>query len=206
MEGVVSGGGQGCPWDGRSLCEFLCLHLDRAWTGPTSLTGWQACLRANLGQLRWGLWWQRWRWRGAGRVGIRKVSRFDKGGQDSQVSESEPLSAPLPNALSSFSPCRLLPRHFPYNLSPNGTTKTCQSSSQAHNEWIHVFFLFRLGFLFSYFLQTFIRALTNCPVARSRFWVLFTTSAAVIQSDSQTFFHSWKCQVIIGTLGGEIQC
>ena len=143
---------------------------------------------------------------GAGRVGIRKVSRFDKGGQDSQVSESEPLSAPLPNALSFFSPCRLLPRHFPYNLSLNGTTKMCQSSSQAHNEWIHSLFCFDWGFYFFYFLQTFIRALTNYPVAQRHFWVLFTTSAAVIQSDSQTFFHSWKCQVIIGTLGGEIQC
>lgn len=32
------------PWDGEGLCEFWCLHLDRAWTGPRSLTGLQACV------------------------------------------------------------------------------------------------------------------------------------------------------------------
>lgn len=37
--GFVSGDRQACPWDRRCLCESCCVHLDRAWTGPRSLTG-----------------------------------------------------------------------------------------------------------------------------------------------------------------------
>lgn len=51
IRGLVSGGGWARGME--SLCGFGCLHLDKAWRGPRSLTGRQACLLANLGQLRW---------------------------------------------------------------------------------------------------------------------------------------------------------
>lgn len=84
--------------------------------------------------------------RGCG-VEIRKVSGFDKGRQDSQVSESESIAACLPNF---FFPALSLPVSiFLHNLLSKKNTKTDQSGFQECNEWIYG--LFWWGFIFPLF-------------------------------------------------------
>lgn len=104
--GSVSGRRAIAPRGTDGLCEFWCLHLDGAWTRPTSLTGRQACLPANVGQLRWGV---------AVLGVIREVSGLYKGKQDGQVSVSPALALSRPAWI-------LL-----HNLTPSKNTKADHS-------------------------------------------------------------------------------
>ena len=66
---------------------------------------------------------------GGSGAGIREVSGFDKGKEDSQVSESEPNSLSLSPSL-----CLLLPPIFLHNLLSNKNIKTDHSSFWEYNE------------------------------------------------------------------------
>lgn len=105
--GSVSGDSRALLWDSRCLCESW-LHLLRAWTGPRSVAGWQACLWASLGQLRWrvAVWGLECRLKGG--VGFWQ-------GQTGQPSVRE-WASPC-NSFSCFSSCLLY-------LSSNRKTKT----------------------------------------------------------------------------------
>lgn len=127
--------------DGDSLCEFCCLHMDRAWTGPRSLTGWQACLLANLGQLRWRLEVV------LGGAAMREVSCFDKGREDSQGSYCEPIAAALLNS-HFFSFCHL---QLPYFSKIYCQTRTQRQVSQASRDRMSEFMVWTFGDLFFFF-------------------------------------------------------
>lgn len=98
--------------------------LDRSqisdWvTGLSASQPWPAEMGVVVGGWMWGLG---------------EVSGFDKGRQDSQVSESEPISASLSNSLPlslTLSPPASI---FLHNLLSNKNTKTGQSSFQEYNE------------------------------------------------------------------------
>lgn len=159
--------------------EFSFLHLDRAWTGPRSqisdwVTGLSAC--------------QRWPDEMGVVVGGREVSGCNKGKQDSQVSESEPLSCCSPPA-SIF---------LHYSLS-----KYTGRSVKLHKYCMSSFIFYSDGVLFCIFVRYcgkfelnahFLTLLLN-SFSTLALGITFSISPNMIITSK--LFQTWMCQVII---------